>query len=86
MRKSNSEYNFNTDPDLLTGSIWGQVREDEIRESRESNMIPEQFMVVVPLKDMGKTRGRVLRTGELCGVAKSTAEYIYLELKGETKS
>lgn len=56
---------------MFTGSIWGQVRKDEIRENHESNMIP----FVMPLKDMGKTRGRVvLRTGELRGVAKSTAE------------
>lgn len=72
---------------MLTGSVWGQVREDEIKESCESNMIPEQFMVVMPLKDMGKTRERVeLRMGELRGVAKSTTEYMFLELKGEAKS
>lgn len=52
------------------GSIGGQVIEDEIRESHESN-ISEQFMVVMSLKDMGKMRGRVeLRMGEPCGDAK----------------
>lgn len=69
------------------GSRWVQVREDEIRESHESNMIPEQFMVVMPLMGMGKTKRRVeLRMGESCGEAKLTAEYMNLELKGEAKA
>lgn len=69
------------------GSQCGQVREDEIRESHESNMIPEQFMVVMPLTGMGKARGGVeLRMGESRGEAKLTAEYMNLELKGEAKA
>lgn len=64
----------------------GQVREDEIRERHESNVISEQFMVVMSLKDMGKMRGRVeLRMGVTCGDIKSTAEQMNLELKGRQR-
>ena len=44
---------------MLIRSTWGQVREDEIRESHESNSIPERLMVVMLLKDMGKIKGIV---------------------------
>lgn len=50
-------------------------------------MIPEQVIVVMTAKDVGKTRGRTEpRMGESCGRTKSTAEYMNLELKGEAKS
>lgn len=35
------------------------MREDEIRESHESNSISEQLMVVMLLKDMKEIKGRV---------------------------
>lgn len=64
----------------------GEDREDERRESPESNMILEQVMIVMPAKDVGSTRRRMeSRMGEPRGHARSTAEYMNLELRGETK-
>lgn len=45
----------------------GGTGEDAMRESPESDMIPEQVTVVMPAEDVGKTRRRMEpRMGELC--------------------
>lgn len=42
--------------------------EDAMRQSPESDMIPEQVTVVMPAEDVGKSRGRMeLGMGEGCG-------------------